>query len=436
MNRTIILVTAATVITLAAAAMPQRPRAAAAAIKPESITYAHDIAPIMNERCVTCHRSGEVAPFSLEAYDVVRRHAREIAGVTKSRLMPPWKADSHGEFEDERRLTAGQIDTIQKWVEGGMPEGNKADLPAPPKFKPGWKLGEPDAVLEASEDFHIPAEGPDIYRCFVIPAQYAENRYVAAMDVRPGTASVVHHVIAYLDTSGKARQLDAADPGPGYTSYGGIGVEASGALGGWAPGITPHMLPQGVGVELPKGADIVLQVHYHPTGKAETDRTRVGLYFAKGPVDKRARIGGVIAKDLRIPAGDAHYRISASRQLPFDITLLGVAPHMHMLGQKMDVAATLPDGTKSPLISVPDWDFNWQAIYFYRQPIVLPKGTTIDMQAQYDNSAENPRNPNTPPKEVGWGEQTTDEMSIAFFWYTVDAEHLTKGQLVPVETDM
>lgn len=398
------------------------------------VTYAHDIAPILDERCVSCHRTGQVAPFSLETYADAKRHAPEIAAVTQSRLMPPWKADSHGEFENERKLTPQQIAAIQAWASGGTPQGPVAETPPIPKFSNDWQLGHPDAVYQASEDYHIPADGPDIYRCFVIPSDAAEDRYVSAIDVRPGNRAVVHHVIAYLDTTGKARELDAADPGPGYTSYGGIGVRAAGALGGWAPGITSHRLPDGEGVELPKGADIVLQVHYHPSGKPETDRTQLALYFAKGPVDKRVRIGGVFARPLDIPPGDAHYETGGQQKVPADITVLGVAPHMHLLGHDMTVTAQLPDGSQKPLVMVPDWDFNWQAIYYYKQPISLPKGSVVSMTAHYDNSAGNPRNPNDPPKQVGWGERTTDEMGIAFFWYTVDSEHLTKGQSVPVES--
>jgi hypothetical protein len=391
-----------------------------------TVTYAKDVAPILYAQCASCHHPGEVAPFSLLSYQDAKKRASQLTAVTQSRFMPPWKADSHGEFLDERRLTDVQIATLKQWAAAGAPEGNPADLPAAPTFTAGWRLGTPDAVYQQPV-YSVPAEGADVYQCFVIPTDYKEDRYVSAIEVRPGERAVVHHVIAYLDTTGEARKLDAADPAPGYTSYGGIGVTPSGGLGGWAPGNDARRLDDGVGILLPKGADIVLQVHYHPVGKAEKDQTKLGVYFAKGPVDKRVRIQAVIAPALRVPAGDAHYETGGSQAVPANVTVLGVMPHMHLLGHDMTVAARKPDGTQQPLVSVPDWDFNWQSTYMYKKPIELPQGTRIHLTAHYDNSVDNARNPSDPPKLVTWGEKTTDEMCIAFVFYTVDSEHLTKG---------
>ena len=401
----------------------------------DAVTYAKDIAPILDQKCATCHHAGEVAPFALTSYADVKRRAQFIAAVTQSRYMPPWKADSHGEFVDERRLTDAQIAAIQTWSAEGAPQGNPHSAPPVPHFSADWLLGPPDAEFQPSGSYTMSADGNDVYRCFVIPTHFGEARWISAMQVRPGNAKIVHHVIVYLDTHGKAQQLatQTHDGNPGYTSFGGVGFDASGALGGWAPGNDPHPLPAGVGILLPKDADLVVQVHYHKDGKPETDLTKIGLYFSKARVDKPLRIFPLMAP-LWIPPGDAHYVTHADMTVPADATLLEVMPHMHLLGHTMTVTAARPDGTTQSLIDVPNWDFNWQSTYVYRQPVKLPKGTKISLAATYDNSASNPRNPTNPPKRVTWGEQTTDEMCIAFLFYTVDAEHLPPGHPGPSAT--
>ncbi len=396
-----------------------------------SVTWKH-IAPIIYENCSTCHRPGEVAPFSLLSYKDAKKRAMQIAMVTQSRFMPPWKADEGREkFVGAHRLSAREIASIAQWAKDGAPEGKSADAPMAPKFAAGWQNSEPDAVFEATPSaYRIKAEGDDVYRCFVIPTNYAQDRFVSSIEVRPQNRMVVHHVIAYLDTTGEARKRDAADEGPGYTSFGGIGVTPSGTLGGWVPGLSPSIAPQGSGILLPKGADIVLQVHYHPSGKPETDLTKIGLYFSKGEIDKRIRTMMVLNPLLRIPAGEANYQTAATKTVPRDITVLSVTPHMHYLGKEMQVRATLPDGTTQKLVRVPDWDFNWQMIYELKQPAKLPAGTRIDLTARYDNSPDNIANPSSPPQTVTWGEQTRDEMCLAFLSYTVDSEHLIQGEAV------
>jgi len=396
-----------------------------------SVTFNKDIAPVIFQNCSSCHRPGEVAPFSLLNYADARKHAKTMASVTQKHLMPPWKADpALAIYHDMRVLSAGQIGLIQQWFADGTPEGRAADLPPPPKFTLGWTLGEPDVVFEPAESYTIEAEGRDVYRCFVIPAKYKEDRYIAAMEVRPGNRAVVHHVIAYLDTTGTARKRDEADPGPGYTSFGGPGFLPQGSLGGWAPGNQPRLLPDGVGVLLPAGADIVLQVHYHKTGKPETDRTKLGLYFAKGEVTKRQRTFPVAYRQLKIPPGEANYTVSATLPIPWDVTLTQIMPHMHLIGREMTVTATLPDGTEKPLVHIPDWDFNWQMSYRFQEPVKLPRGSRVHLTARFDNSADNPRNPSHPPRLVTRGEGTTDEMCMAFLNYTIDAENVAGGKMV------
>jgi len=390
-------------------------------------TFNKDIAPMVFKNCAVCHRPGEVAPFSLLSFKDAAKRAKQMARVTGEQIMPPWKAEAgFGEFANDRHLTAEQIALMRDWAEAGAPEGSSADLPPAPKFTDGWTLGEPDVILEPDEDYQLAAEGPDIYRCFVIPTKFTENHYVRALEIRPGNRKVVHHVIVHYDTTGAARELDARDPGPGYTSFGGVGFRSSGMIGGWAPGNYPSFLPEGIGRLVPSGADLVVQVHYHRSGKPETDRTKVGLYFVKGTVDKPIRAKMVIKLPLRIPAGDSDYVVHATLPVTQDVTAYRVTPHMHLLGKEMKVTATLPDGKMIPLVHVTDWDFNWQTSYQFKTPMHLPAGSRLDLEAHYDNSAGNPVNPNSPPKLVHWGEQTTDEMCLAFVSFTLDKEHLAR----------
>ncbi len=400
-------------------------RRPAAAVASTQITYARDVAPILARSCETCHRAGQIGPMPLTTYTQAAAWRGDIKKWTSDRKMPPWKADPNcGDFQDARTLPPHDIATLAKWADAGAPEGDPKDLPAPPHFHDGWPLGQPDLVLQPSRPYHLEADGSDVYRCYVIPTDFTHDRYVSAVDVQPGNRSIVHHVIAFIDGSGASANLDGHEKEPGYTSFGGVGFAPTGSLGGWAPGITAHALPDGVATEVPAGARIVLQVHYHKDGKPETDFSRIGLYFAKTEVQKTLHIIPII-HGLNIPAGDSHYTVTTlGVPSPVDFHLLAVTPHMHLLGRKMALTAILPGGAKVPLISVSDWDFNWQATYFYKKPIAFPKGTRVMMTATYDNSVHNPRNPNSPPKTTTWGEQTTDEMCIAFLHYTLDREHL------------
>jgi len=422
--------TAGTLATGGARSVPRAHPKVKAAVAPASVTYAHDIAPILYRNCTVCHRAGEVAPFTLASYADARKRARQIALVTQGRVMPPWKADSHGEFQDERRLTDGQIALLQRWAEAGAPEGKPKQEPPVPHFPAGWALGQPDMIVTPPRPYTVEAEGRDVYRCYVIPTDFAEDRYVSAVDVHPGNRAVVHHALVYVDTGGTARRLEAKsqDGSPGYQEFGGIGFLPAGMLGGWAPGSMARRLPADTGILLPKGADIVLEVHYHKDGKPETDQTQVALYFNQGVVARPMHIFPLANTHLRIPPGDKDYALRASLPVIFDATLLTIFPHMHVLGRRMTVTATLPDGTTKPLIDVPDWDFNWQGFYAYKQPVRLPAGSRVDLVAHYDNSEGNPRNPTSPPKLVTWGEQTTDEMCLCYLGFTVDAEHVHPPQ--------
>ncbi|MBI3099142.1 MAG: redoxin domain-containing protein [Planctomycetes bacterium] len=391
------------------------------------VTYANPVAGLLNRNCVQCHRPGQVAPFPLDSYEQAKKWALNIAAITRSRAMPPWKPVNHGTFRDERVMTPEEIDLLDRWVAAGAPEGDPAQAPVPPKIAEGWMLGEPDLILEAPE-YEVPAEGDDEYRCFVLPTSESEDRWVQAVELRPGNLNVVHHIIAYVDTRGAAEKLDAADPKPGYLSHGtGPGFIPAGEMSGWAPGTMPYALEDGVGRLLPKGGRVVLEVHYHKNGRPEKDRTRLGLTFAKKPVQKRLRWVELINFGFVIPPGKDRFRVTATEVVDRDLHARSIMPHMHLTGREIRVTARFPDGTKQTLVDIRDWDFNWQDIYHFKEPIPLPKGTRLTLTAIYDNSEGNPNNPNHPPQPLTWGEQTTDEMCIGFISCTRDAEDLTAG---------
>jgi mono/diheme cytochrome c family protein len=377
-------------------------------------TFNRDVAPILYQNCAGCHRPGEVAPFALLTYDDAAKRAKQIAAITQARVMPPWKATpGYGEFLDERRLTDRQIATIREWAMHGAPEGDPKEKPIPPTFTAGWMAGQPDQVIEMTQAYSLPAEGPDQFRCFVVPMNAAQDEYVKTVEFRPGNAKVVHHAILFLDSSGEARKRETV-PGQGYDCVGGPGLDITGALGGWAPGATPATARPGIAATIKKGSDLVLQIHYHLDGKPEQDQSKLGLKFSAQPPTKGLTLFVLGNQKIDIPPGDNHYVIKASGTIPMDAEAIAVFPHAHYLAKDMKVDAHLPDGTVVPLIWIQDWDFNWQGAYRYSSPVKLPKGTRLDMQYTYDNSAANPHNPSNPPREVKFGEQTTNEMAFAF----------------------
>jgi cytochrome c553 len=386
-------------------------------------TFTKDVAPILWKNCASCHRPGEVGPFPLLSYANVAKRADFLAEVTASRRMPPWKAEpGYGSFHDARLLSDADIATLAAWAKAGAPEGNAADLPAAPRFTEGWQLGEPDLVVSMPEAFSIPAGGRDIYQCFVLPLGLDADQAVSAFEFRPGNRKVVHHAVLFLDNSGQARKKEASEKGPGYRSFGGPGFLPSGSLGAWVPGQTPRHLPDGIGRRLRKGTDLVVQVHYHPSGKPETDRSTVGLYFAKGKAEKFIAAIGLNNRQIDIPPGETNYRrTDATEPLPATVKAIAISPHMHLLGREMKVWAETPEGKTIPLIWIKDWDFNWQGSYHFAEPVTLPKGTIVKLDSSYDNSSGNPSNPNSPPKRVRWGEQTTDEMCLCGIQVTGDS---------------
>jgi hypothetical protein len=403
--------------------IPEAPEA------PARPTYAKDVAPVLQKNCQECHRKGQVAPFALENYEQSRKRAADIAAVVDERSMPPWKAAPHFglKFKDDRTLPEKDIATLVAWAESGAPEGDPRDLPPAPNFPEDWTLGKPDMVIDIGADFAIPASGDDIYRCFVIPTNLDKDQYVTAIEFRVDNRRVVHHILAYVDVSGEARKRDAADPGPGYSCFAGPGEPIHGDLGGWAPGIQPSPLPEGVGRSLPKGSDIIVQLHYHPSGKAETDRTRIGLHFARKPIRQTLHWTAALNPELELPPGSDNVEVKAAWTVPVDLVGHGVTPHMHLLGRDIAMSITYPDGRVQDLIKIDAWDFNWQYSYFFEKPLDLPKGSVLNVVSHFDNSSSNPRNPNKPPKLVKWGEATTDEMCVGFIAVTKKGQDLTQA---------
>jgi hypothetical protein len=397
--------------------------------KESSITYCRDIAPLIQTRCQNCHRPGQVAPFSLTTFEEAAKHAEMLVEVTQKRIMPPWMPgqDSEHRFVGERWLTNHELDLLKDWVAAGCPKGDEADLPPAPKFAEGWQLGAPDLIVRMPEPFTVPADGPDLLQNFVIPLGTDSDHLVAVVEFHPGNKRVVHHAVLFLDSKGQARKLDGATPEPGYANFGGPGFLPDGALGGWSVGNTARRLPNDMGRYLKKGSDLVVQIHYHPTGKEEVDQSEIGLYFVKKPVEESlkesAKLVGSIWManyEMDIPAGNANYRRSTAYRLPKDSIMVGIVPHMHLLGKSMKVTARLPDKSTAVLIDVPNWNYNWQDEYYFQRPFKLPAGTVLIVEAAFDNSDQNPSNPSSPPKRVTWGEETDDEMLFCFFLLTAD----------------
>lgn len=405
--------------------------ASARAEEPRKVTFNRDIAPILFNNCAGCHRPGEVAPFSLLSYRDAAKRSGLIAELTGNRTMPPWKAEHAAvPFAGERRLSEDQIALIQRWSETGAVEGDPADRPAVPRFTNGWQLGEPDMVVKMPEPYRLAASGPDEYRCFVLPIQIPEGKYIRSIEYRPGNRKIVHHAV-FTSMPHKMAAARLAE-GDGKSFLSGLappGRILSGPLSIWTPGMEPALLPDDLAARWPAGTDLVLQLHLHPSGKPEAEQSVLGFHLT----DKRPRAGLQImvlsSSEIDIPPDESDYEIRASKMLLDEADVFGIFPHMHLVGHSVRAEATLPDGAKMPLISIADWDFNWQNYYRYKSPLHLPAGTMIDVCWSYDNSDANPGNPSRPPRRVTYGEQTTDEMAFLVFDVIVGGGPLSSKEL-------
>ncbi len=406
------------------------------------VTYNRDIAPILNAHCANCHRAGEVAPFTLASYNDAAKRAEWICEVIESRAMPPWQAKpGHGQFMGERRLSDAEIGLVKAWVEAGAPEGDPEDLPPLPRFASGWQLGTPDLILRVPEAYEVVADGPDVFRNFAMKLDIQQRVHIKAIEFRPGNPRVVHHAITMCEPTGRSLERDASDPGAGYPSLAtGIEELVRGArfLELWAPGVAARPFPNGVAMPVDPGSAIVLNLHYHPSGRTETDQSMVGIYLSEEsePITHPVFVDlpfAVSTGDIDIPAGAKRHHVVADFTLPTNVRLLAIYPHMHYLGTEIKVRALRPDGQEEPLVWIDRWDFNWQDKFVYASPLELPKGTQLELEAWYDNSVDNPHNPSHPPKRVLLGEESTDEMCLAFLQVAIaseeDAEKLRQGIL-------
>lgn len=388
--------------------------ATAAAQQPEArpVSFSEDIAPIVFEHCAGCHRPQGAAPFSLLTYADARRRATLIAQATKARLMPPWKSEpGYGEFVGHRHLTDRQIDLIDRWVRAGAAEGDARDLPAAPTWVDGWQLGRPSLTVRFADPFIVPADGGDFSRIFVLRLPVDAPTYVKGFEFRPGGDGVVHHANIRIDRTLRSRELDQQDPAPGYSGLLlSSAVYPDGHFLGWTPGQVTPLLRPGLAWRLTPGTDLVVEIHFVPSGRPQPVQPAVALYFTEEPPERSPAMLRLGRQDIDIPAGEKKYVVSDSFVLPVDAGIQAVQPHAHYRAREVTGTATLPDGTSTPLIYIKDWDYRWQHLYAYVTPPWLPRGTRIDVQYVFDNSADNPRNPQQPPQAVHWGQRSIDEM--------------------------
>lgn len=364
------------------------------------VTYSNQISRLLNERCVSCHRPGEIAPFPLTNFDETVGWAETIREVVDEGRMPPWFADpKHGKFLNDARLTADEKQLVRDWVKNGCPEGDRGQLPESPKFTAGWQIDEPDQIIYiADKPVDVPAEGVVAYQYFVVDPGFKEDKWIKMAEARPGNRAVVHHIVASFRTGGAI----------------GVRVGERGQVG-YAPGMPPAVYPEGAALLIPAGSKLVFQVHYTPNGSPHKDRSYIGLKFAK-PEEVKEQIGGGLVAQIKlaIPPGDDNYEAQSTHTFSAPARLITLTPHMHLRGKSFRYEAEYPDGQREILLDIPRYDFNWQLRYDFAEPKLMPKGTKLICTAHYDNSEENLSNPN-PKATVRWGDQTWDEMMIGYF---------------------
>jgi hypothetical protein len=378
-------------------------------------TYNHDVAPILRSNCEGCHRPGEAAPMSLTSYKEVRPFAAAIKEAVTLRKMPPWFADPHyGKFSNDRSLSQSDIDTLVAWAKNGAPEGDAQDLPRAKEFVEGWNIRKPDLVLEMPAAFAVPASGTVEYQYILIPGHFQKDTWVQMAEVRPDSRAVVHHIIAFVREPG-SKWLTSIKPGVPY-----VPTKDESDMGdaqflvGFAPGAPPAVLPDGRAKLIPAGSDIIFQVHYTTNGKAAMDKSKIGLMLAKAPVKERVLTLSALNTDFAIPPGKANYQVDSEFEFGTEAKIVSLFPHMHLRGKDFQFTAVYPTGEAQELLSVPNYSFSWQLNYLPAADITAPKGTKMKCVAHFDNSANNPYNPD-PSKEVKWGDQSWDEMMIGFF---------------------
>jgi mono/diheme cytochrome c family protein len=389
--------------------------------RPSNVTFTKDVAPIVQQHCQGCHRPGEGTPFSMLSYEDARPWATAMKRMVVTRAMPPWFEDGHTEkFENNRSLTQAQIDTIAAWVDAGAPKGDPKDMPPAREYVQGWTIPQPDKIYQLPHPFSVPAKGILDSQYVIVPTGFTKDTWVQDVEAAPTDRSVVHHIVAYVRTPGSNYFKDQPKEQFFIAPPAKEGVKAakddvpSDWLVGYAPGQPPDIFEPGQAKLIPAGSDIVLEVHYMPEGKAATDQANVGLVLAKEPPKDRVMTLQAGNEKFSIPPGDPNYRVDASFTFRREVTLLGMHPHMHMRGKDMSYRLVFPNGETKDVLNVPHYNWHWQLWYNLAKPITLPAGTRIECTAHYDNSANNPENPD-PNKTVTWGQQSFDEMMVCFF---------------------
>lgn len=386
-------------------------------------TWSEHIAPILYDNCTKCHHAGGIAPFSLTAYTDALSMRAAIAHSVSERHMPPWPPDpNYRHLMGERILTPTEIDQINQWAQYGGPAGDLAQAPPEPVYAAGPQLANADLVVSIPP-YVSQAMAGDEYRCFVVPSGTNIDRFISAYEVVPGTPSIVHHVLVYQDDSGECAALDAADPGPGYASFGGVGSNNVTLIGGWVPGSTYSQVPNGFGIRLKAGADIVIQVHYPQGSYGQQDETSLRLVYDNTPVLREVMAAPILNHSSTLVNGPLYIPANTTRTfqerftLPLAGTMISISPHMHLIGDSIICYAILPSQDTVPLIRINHWDFHWQGGYRFQYLQALPVGSVLEAFAHYDNTVNNEHNPSNPPEDVWLGESTTDEMMIVYFQF-------------------
>ena len=390
---------------------------------PSKVTYSEHVAPVPRRHCATCHRRGEAVPFFLETYQQARIRGRQILHVVDERIMPPWPPaplPDERRFHGERRLSADEIALLHDWAENRFAEGDPALAPPPLEPSSGWQLGTPDVVATAGGAYTLPAEGPDEYRNFLLPIELDDVRYVRAVEFRLGGQSVVHHATLMMDPTPTSRDMDAEDEAEGFEGMAPTARHPGGRFLGWVPGKYPEPEPEDMSWVLPPAADLVLQLHLLPSGKPVEVQPTVGLYFADDPPRRTPFLVKLACQTMDVAPGVAEYTVEDRFVLPVAVQVLGISPHMHNIGKVAEAWVEHRDGTRVTLVDIPDWNFQWQDDYTFEQPVMAPAGSALCMRFVFDNSAENPRNPSSPPRRIVFGPNSSDEMADC--WIQVLAE--------------
>jgi hypothetical protein len=386
-------------------------------------TFSKDVAPIIYKNCASCHRPGDIAPMSLLTYENARPWAKAIREQVATGQMPPWHATQpHGTFLNDRRLSEADRDTLIRWVDGGALKGNPKDLPPMPKFSDGWEIGTPDVVLSMSQDYEVPSSGTVAYQYFQVPTNFTEDKWVQAIEVRPGTRGVVHHILVFCREPGarKPREVGYVSVVPKMQQR---GARADSLIGTTAPGTNAMIFRPGTALMVKAGSVLILQMHYTTNGLAAKDKSSVGMIFAKQPPQLEMRTGAFVNPLFVIPPGASNHQVDSAIEFTEDAHIWGLIPHTHLRGKRWEYRVVYPDGRAEVVLSVPKYDFNWQTYYLFSKPLAVTKGTRLEATAHYDNSTANAFNPN-PEAQVRWGDQTWEEMQYTGITYSIDSQRL------------